>query len=154
MDDPKPQALLPLIVADVYEIAGRFRANGETIACSIGQTQARWQVLSAASADPRTVPQIARRLGVSRQNVQRIADQLVAEHWASFHANPDHRGSPHLVLTRRGRAALDQLTRIAESYHAKLARKLSTADMKLIQRGLRLLIAAAASLDSNHDDQE
>jgi DNA-binding MarR family transcriptional regulator len=154
VDDGKPQALLPLIVADVYELAGRFRANGETIARSIGQTQARWQVLSAASADPRTVPQIARRLGVSRQNVQRIADQLVAEHWASFQANPDHRGSPHLVLTRRGRAALDQLTRTAESHHAKLARKLSTADMKLIQRGLRLLIAAATPLDSNRDDQE
>ena len=154
MDDAKPQALLPLIVADVYELAGRFRANGEAIARSIGQTQARWQVLSAASADPRTVPQIARRLGVSRQNVQRIADQLVGENWASFQTNPDHRSSPHLVLTRRGRAALDQLTRAAESHHAKLARKLSAADLRAIHRSLRLLIAAADALDSNHDDQE
>ena len=153
MDDAKPQALLPLIVADVYELAGRFRADGEAIARGIGQTQARWQVLSAASGDPRTVPQIARRLGVSRQNVQRIADQLAAEHWASFQANPDHRGSPHLILTRRGRAVLDQLTRAAESHHAKLARKLSTADMRIIHRGLRLLTAATSSLDPP-DDQE
>ncbi len=147
MDEPKPHMLLPLIVADVYELAGRFRANGEAIANAIGQTQARWQVLSAASDDARTVPQIARRLDVSRQNVQRIADQLVAEHWASFQTNPDHRASPHLVLTRRGRGALDQLTRAAESHHAKLARKLSAADMRTIHRGLRLLIAAASSLD-------
>src|SRR6185503_11394137 len=106
---------LPLIVADIYELAGRFRANGEAIASAIGQTQARWQVMSAASADPKTVPQIARRLGVTRQNVQRIADLLVAENWASFETNPDHRGSPYLVLNRRGQAALEQLTKAAAS---------------------------------------
>ncbi len=94
---------IPLIVADIYELAGRLRDDGEAIARTVGQTQARWQVMSAASADPRTVPQIARRLGVSRQNVQRIADLLVAENWASFEPNPDHKGSPYLVLNARGR---------------------------------------------------
>src|SRR6185295_19463465 len=103
---PKPQSLVPLIVADIYELAGRFRDRGEAIARGVGQTQARWQVMSAASAEPRTVPQIARRLGVSRQNVQRIADLLVAESSASFEANPDHRGSPHLALSKRGRDVL------------------------------------------------
>ena len=80
---PKTQAsaqtLVPLIVADIYEIAGRFRDQGEAIARTVGQTQARWQVLSAASGRPHTVPQIARVLGVTRQNVQRIADLLVEE---------------------------------------------------------------------------
>ena len=146
--DAKPQTLLPLIVADIFELAGHFRANGEGIARTVGQTQARWQVMSAASADPRTVPQIARRLGVTRQNVQRIADLLVAESWASFEANPDHRGSPYLVLTRRGRTALDQITSAADGYHARLARKLSATDINSLHRQLRRLIAAAAVTDS------
>src|SRR5689334_12088352 len=107
MIEAKPQALLPLIVADIFELAGRFRDDGEDIARAVGHTQARWQVMSAASAERKTVPQIARRLGVTRQNVQRIADLLVAEDWASFEHNPDHRASPHLVLNRRGRTALD-----------------------------------------------
>lgn len=134
--------LLPLIVADIFELAGRFREEGEAIANAVGQTQARWQVMSAASAGPRTVPQIARRLGVTRQNVQRIADLLVKENWATFQANPDHRGSPHLVLNARGQAALASITRAAEESHAELAVKLAGTDVGGLHRGLRRLIQA------------
>ena len=138
---------MPAIVADVYELAGRFRDCGEAIAKTVGQTQARWQVLSAASAGPRSVPQIARVLGVTRQNVQRIADLLVGEGSAQYQGNPDHRASPHLVLTRRGRTALDALTKAAGGYHARLSRRLSTADTVSIQRGLRRLLEALAETD-------
>ena len=138
---------MPAIVADVYELAGRFRDCGEAIAQTVGQTQARWQVMSAASAEPHTVPQIARVLGVTRQNVQRIADLLVGEGSAQYQGNPDHRASPHLVLTRRGRTALDALTKAAGGYHARLARRLSTADTVSIQRGLRRLLEALAETD-------
>jgi len=143
-DVTAPKALLPLIIADIYELAGRFRDNGEAIAATVGQTQARWQVMSAASAAPRTVPQIARRLGVTRQNVQRIADLLVTEGSANFAPNPDHRASPFLELSVRGHASLATITKAADGYHAKLARKLADADIKAIHRGLRRLIAATA----------
>ena len=139
--------LVPIIIADVYELAGRFRDCGEAIARTVGQTQARWQVLSAASAAPHSVPQLARVLGVTRQNVQRIADLLVAEGSAQYQDNPDHRASPHLVLTKRGRAALEQLTKAAGGYHARLARKLSPADVASIQRSLRRLLEAIADID-------
>ncbi len=143
-----PQALLPIIVADIYELAGRLRDNGEAIARTVGQTQARWQVMSAAASDqPHTVPQIARILGVTRQNVQRIADLLVADGAANYRDNPDHRASPHLVLTRRGQAALDRLTQAAGGYHARIARKLSAADVVSLQRGLRRLLEALDGID-------
>jgi DNA-binding MarR family transcriptional regulator len=141
------QDLMPAIVADVYELAGRFRDYGEAIAKTVGQTQARWQVLSAASDRPRSVPQIARVLGVTRQNVQRIADLLVAEGSAQYQGNPDHRASPHLALTRRGRTALDALTKAAGGYHARLARRLSPAGAVSIQRGLRRLLEALTDTD-------
>ena len=139
--------LIPLIIADIYELAGRFRASGEAIARSVGQTQARWQVMSAASAEPKTVPQIARRLGVTRQNVQRIADLLVAEGSAAFTPNPDHRGSPFLVLSKRGHATLAALGKAARARHAKLARKLAEADVQTMHRSLRRLLAALAHND-------
>jgi DNA-binding MarR family transcriptional regulator len=140
----QPAPLLPLIVTDVYELAGRFRDRGETIARRVGQTQARWQVMSVASGVPRTVPQVARRLGVSRQNVQRIADDLVRENWASFERNPDHSGSPFLVLRNRGLAALAEITRAAEAYHAEIAGKFSPGELKSVYRGLRRLLDATA----------
>lgn len=142
-----PQAVVPIIVADIYELAGRMRDYGEAIAHTVGQTQARWQVMSAASAEPRTVPQIARTLGVTRQNVQRIADTLVADGSAAYLDNPDHRTSPHLVLTGRGRVALDRLTKAATGYHARLARKLPPAEIVALQRGLRRLLEALTEID-------
>jgi DNA-binding MarR family transcriptional regulator len=144
---PNPQALVPVIIADIYELAGRFRDYGEGIAQTVGQTQARWQVMSAASAEPHTVPQIARVLGVTRQNVQRIADLLVAEGSAEYRDNPDHRASPHLVLTKRGRTAFEQLMKAAGGYHARLARKLSSSDVVSLQRGLRRLLEAMKNVD-------
>ncbi|MBI1202079.1 MAG: MarR family transcriptional regulator [Rhodopseudomonas sp.] len=144
--DPAPQALLPLIVADIYELAGALRARGETVAATVGQTQARWQVMSAASGGRHTVPQIARRLGVSRQNVQRIADLLVAEGSATFETNPDHRGSPYLVLSKDGSAALARITRAAAADHAAIADQLGNADLKALHRALRRLIEATATI--------
>jgi len=139
------RTLLPLIVADIFELAGRFRDDGEAIARTVGQTQARWQVMSAASADPRTVPQIARRLGVSRQNVQRIADLLVGDGAATFAANPDHKGSPFLILSKRGQAALAEITKAAAASHARIARRLGSSDLAPLHRSLRRLIEATSS---------
>lgn len=147
------RSLLPLVVADIFELAGRFREQGETIARTVGQTQARWQVMSAASADPRTVPQIARRLGVTRQNVQRIADLLVEENWAKFEPNPDHKGSPYLMLNERGRAALARITKAAAQGHAELARKLAAADVGALHHGLRRLIQAVNDYESTKGEK-
>jgi DNA-binding MarR family transcriptional regulator len=139
--------LVPLIVADIYELASRFREHGETIARTVGQTQARWQVMSAASAEPRTVPQIARRLGVTRQNVQRIADLLVEEGWARFAPNAEHRSSDHLILTARGEKALRELTAAAEGYHARVGASFSDEQLTALHRHLRRVRAALEQLD-------
>jgi len=67
-----------LLMADVYELAGLSRRTSEAIARELGQTVARWHVLSVLSAGPCTVPATARRLGLTRQGVQRVADDLLA----------------------------------------------------------------------------
>jgi DNA-binding MarR family transcriptional regulator len=82
---------------------------------------------------------------VSRQNVQRIADLLVEEGAATFAPNPDHRGSPFLVLTKRGQAALSDITRAATASHARIARRLGGTDLAPLHESLRRLIEAAAS---------
>ena len=104
-------------------------------------------MLSAASGRPHTVPQIARVLGVTRQNVQRIADLLVEEGAAEYRNNPDHRGSPHLLLTKRGHVALEAITGAASGYHARLARKLSPSDIASLQSGLRRLREALTDIE-------
>jgi DNA-binding MarR family transcriptional regulator len=135
-------AVVPLIITDIYELAGRLRKRGDDIAATVGQTQARWQVMSAASGQPMSVPQIARRLGLTRQAVQRTADLLVDEGLAGYAGNPDHRASPHLILTKRGREALGRLTATARAGNEALGSKLGALDLPALRRDLRRLLVA------------
>lgn len=140
---PETAAQIPLIVADIYELAGRLRAAGDAIAATVGQTQARWQVLSAASSEPPlSVPQIARRLGLSRQAIQRVADLLAEDGLATYADNPDHKASPHLILTKAGHDALNRLTRQARAGHEALASRLAATDLPGLRRDLRALLDA------------
>jgi|SRR6185312_2329625 len=97
------------LVAEVFELAGALRQDGETIAKLAGQTQARWQVMWIAATGRLSVAMIARRLGLARQSVQRVADAIVAEGLATFEPNLDHQRSPLLILTSDGRAVLDTI---------------------------------------------
>ncbi|GAA1573825.1 hypothetical protein GCM10009789_29150 [Kribbella sancticallisti] len=98
-----------LLVADVYELAGLSRRSSEQTAAEHGQTVARWHLMSVLSDQPYTVPAIARRLGLVRQSVQRVADELVAEGEVERSENPDHQRSPLYSLTESGRETLRKI---------------------------------------------
>jgi DNA-binding MarR family transcriptional regulator len=97
------------LVAEVFELAGALRRDGDAIAKLAGQTQARWQVMWIAATGRLSVAMIARRLGLTRQSVQRVADAIVADDLATFEPNPDHQRSPQLILTSAGQHALEQI---------------------------------------------
>ncbi|MFE5830343.1 MarR family winged helix-turn-helix transcriptional regulator [Streptomyces sp. NPDC056488] len=131
-----------LLIADVYEAAGALRRLGEETAAAEGLTQARWQLLSVVSEEPLTAPQAARRLGVSRQNVQRVANDLVALGLADLTANPDHRASPLLTPTPAGGDALARVTARAEERHRSLFADLPDEEIRAVRASLRRLLAA------------
>lgn len=109
------------LVADVFELAVALRRDGQEIARLAGQTQARWQVMKIAATGRFSVAMIARRLGLARQSVQRVADQIVAEDLASFEPNPDHQRSPLLILTSAGESALDAINERSRQGHLQQA---------------------------------
>jgi DNA-binding MarR family transcriptional regulator len=93
-------------VVQVAAFGGFITAAGEALARTGGQTLARWVILDAIEDGPATVAQIARRRGIARQAVQRVANLLVADGLATFEPNPDHRRAKLLRPTTQGRAAL------------------------------------------------
>lgn len=95
------EALRQLIL-DVFRLNGALLRHGAALTAPAGQTQARWQVIGAVAETPRTVPQIARRMGMSRQSVQRVADLLARDGVVALESNPDHARSPLLRLTPQG----------------------------------------------------
>lgn len=131
---------LALLVADVYELAGELRRSGDELAGRVRQSQARWQLLSVASEGTWTVPEIAGRLGISRQAVQRVADVLAAEGLVRFADNPAHRRSPHVELTRSGHATLEHITESSRDWRARLAAHFSGAELERTRETLRRLL--------------
>ncbi|MYU05678.1 MarR family transcriptional regulator [Streptomyces sp. SID8366] len=130
---------LALLVADVYEAAGALRRAGEALAAAEGQTQARWQLMSAVSEQPLPVARAARRLGIARQGVQRIANDLVRDGLAEYLDNPDHRTSPLLSLTAVGHGTLDAITARATTAHRVMAEGIAGSDLATVREMLRRL---------------
>jgi DNA-binding MarR family transcriptional regulator len=133
---------LALVVADVYELAGTLRRVGEDLAGAVGQTQARWQLLSVLSDGLWTASDAARRLGVSRQAVQRVADALIDDGLVRAEPNPGHRRAPHLRLTSEGEAALQAISTGSLGWRRAVARRMGSAELEALHDGLRRLLAA------------
>lgn len=133
---------MALLVADVYELAGLLRRSGEAVAAREGQTQARWQLLSVMSENPLTVPQAARRLGVTRQGVQRVANELVGDGLVELHANPDHRTSPLLSPTDDGRRVLARIRKLATAENDRLVQAVGVQTLRTTRQGVRRFTAA------------
>jgi DNA-binding MarR family transcriptional regulator len=62
---------------------------------------------------------IARRLGITRQSVQRVADAIVAEGLATYEPNPDHQRSPLVILTGTGESVLDTINAQVRQTHVR-----------------------------------
>ena len=141
-----------LLVARVFQAAGEMRRSGEVIAAQVGQTQARWQLMSVVSEGRWTVPDVARDLGVTRQGVQRIADELVADGLAQYVPNPRHRRSPLVQLTARGRDTLAKITAVARRTNQGMMTRMFTAG-QLDQTREFLSRVIAALQERSPDDQ-
>ena len=140
-----------LLMADVYELAGLSRRTSAAIAKDLGQTVARWHVLSVVSAGPCTVPAIARRLGLTRQGVQRVADDLLAARFLKAAPNPDHARSPLLSLTNRGQLVLEQLTQRSDAARGQVLQQahITAEDLAAASTSLRVLLQSLATSDRN-----
>lgn len=114
------QELLSSTAKTVFHLNGQLLTIGEALARPVGLTAAWWQVLAAVLDEPLSVADVARRVGVTRQSVQRIADLLVESGLAQYQPNPAHRRAKLLSPTSQGR---DAVRRIAPA-HAEFAKQL------------------------------
>jgi DNA-binding MarR family transcriptional regulator len=61
------------------------------------------------AAGPRTVPEIAAWRATSRQFIQRLVDALAEDGLVALKANPQHRRSRLVAVTRQGRARVEAM---------------------------------------------
>jgi DNA-binding MarR family transcriptional regulator len=128
-------------------ILAAFRANGlllgagDELTAGRGLTAARWQVLGAVALAerPLTVPQIGRRMGLTRQAVHATVGRLVADGLLALVPNADHRRSPLVAMTPAGREAYSELDRRQAAWVNWLAAGLERRDLETTVRVLEEL---------------
>ena len=128
--------------AELFEAAAVSRRQGDEMAGVVGQTQARWQAMWIINTGQLTVPQVARRLGVSRQHIQRTTEELADEGLLVHAPNPDHKTSPLLRLTADGQSQLAQINAASETTHQQMLAHFDEQDVKHFRTLLAKFTAA------------
>lgn len=99
-----------VLTLEAFRLSGALIALGDAVVAPLGLTSARWQVMGAIAevAGELPVASIARNMGLVRQSVQRIVDELEGEGLVRFTANPHHRRAKLVQFTERGAAVFGE----------------------------------------------
>ena len=100
-------AVITDLVLETFRLNGRLLASGDALVADLGLTSARWQVIGAMALSPvpLSVAQIARNMGLTRQAVQRLANEMEADGLMRFAPNPHHQRAKLVLLTAAGKSA-------------------------------------------------
>jgi DNA-binding MarR family transcriptional regulator len=127
------------IILEVFRLNGELLSAGDALVADLGLTSARWQVIGAigVSSNPLPVAHIARNMGLSRQAVQRIVNDLVAQKLLRFAPNPHHQRAKLVVLTKEGMAMSASAMERQQPWASALGSGLTASDMQIAYRVLK-----------------
>lgn len=142
--EPPPQsaagATLTELVLLTFRLNSRLMDAAESIAAEGGMTAAWWQVLGGVLDQPRTLPEIGRRMGMSRQGVRRVAGLLVEHGLAEYRPNPAHRRAQLLACTEAGYWAVRQITLVAHPWADRIGAHVPLDELKQAAATMKSLI--------------
>jgi DNA-binding MarR family transcriptional regulator len=128
------------VILATFRLNGRLLEVAQGLAAEGGLTAAWWQVLGAVLDEPRSVPDIARRMGVTRQAVQRVADLLVDRGVAEYRPNPAHRRAKLIACTEAGHWAIRQIALAQRPWADRVASHIGADDLHRTLTTMRRLI--------------
>jgi DNA-binding MarR family transcriptional regulator len=107
------EAPITNLVLETFRLNGRLLTAGDALVGDLGLTSARWQVLGAVAMSPVPLPvsHIARNMGLTRQTVQRTANELEVQGLVRFAPNPHHQRAKLVLLTEQGRETYEEARR-------------------------------------------
>jgi DNA-binding MarR family transcriptional regulator len=131
-------ALTDLILA-TFRLNGQLMKTAEGMAAEGDITAAWWQVIGGVLDEPRTVADIARRMGMTRQGVQRIADLLADRGLAEYRPNPAHRRAKLLACTEAGYWAVRRITLAQHPWADRIGAAVGTDELRAALETMRRL---------------
>jgi DNA-binding MarR family transcriptional regulator len=143
------------LVLETFRLNGRLLAAGDALVADVGLTSARWQVLGAIALSPTPLPvsHIARNMGLTRQAVQRLVNEMERDGVVRLGSNPHHQRAKLVILTSRGKAAYDAAMKRQKPWAKGLANGLSGKEIEIaakVLRALRERLDDSAKTDKHH----
>jgi len=133
------------LVLEVFRLNGALLTAGDALVADIGLTSARWQVLGAIKLSPVALPvaHLARNMGLARQSVQRLVNEMTVDGLVDQAPNQHHRRARLVLLTGKGESAFESAMARQGRWADQLCAGLSpdgieTASLTLRQLRLRL----------------
>ena len=143
--EPAPQvesgALLTDVILTTFRLNGRLMEIAQQRAAEGGLTAAWWQVLGGVLDEPRTVAEIGRRMGMTRQGVQRVADLLAQHGLAEYRPNPAHRRAKLLACTEAGYWAIRQISLVQRPWANQIGAQIGADELRNALATMRHLVA-------------
>ena len=144
--EPDPQteagALLTEVILTTFRLNGRLMEVAQEFAVEGGLTAAWWQVLGGVLDEPRTVAGIGRRMGMTRQGVQRVADLLVERGLAEYRPNPAHRRAKLLACTEAGYWAIRRISLVVVPWGNRVGAEVGADELRSALATMQRLVAA------------
>jgi DNA-binding MarR family transcriptional regulator len=130
------------VIVTTFRLNGRLMEAAQRLAAEGELTAAWWQVLGGVLDEPRTVAEIARRMGMTRQGVQRVADLLVEKGLAEYRPNPGHRRAKLLACTEAGYWAVRRITHGQVPWSNRIGAAVGVDELRGALSTMRRLVAA------------
>ena len=142
------------VVLSTFRANGLFLAAGDLLAAMLQHAPGERaffqryphhvvvrQVMGAVAlaGRPLTVPQVARRMGLTRQSVQASVNRLLGDGLVQTNSNPDHRRSPLIRLTELGSESYAAVQRRQVGWINELAAGLGVSELSTTARVLQEL---------------
>jgi DNA-binding MarR family transcriptional regulator len=124
------------VLLALFQLHGRVLQAADVMSDEFGLTGARWQVMKVVARQPLTASQIARRLGLQRQSVQRTVDSVREQGLVEVRPNVDHLRAGLIALSDEGRRALAALEQRQQAWLARCLRGLTRAELDKLGRSL------------------
>ncbi len=120
------------LILETFPFHGLLEAAGDELTAPWALSSARWKVLGAIhnSSRPIHVAQIARNMGLTRQAVQRIVNDLVAQGLLALRDNPDHQRARLVTLTQRGAQIYSEIMDEQVQWSNELAEGINPQDLE------------------------
>ncbi|PZF81572.1 MarR family winged helix-turn-helix transcriptional regulator [Jiangella anatolica] len=137
---PAGQTLTDLALT-TFRLNARLMDAAQDMAAAGGITAAWWQVLGGVLDQPRTLADVGRLMGMSRQGVRRVADLLVEQGLAEYRDNPAHRRAKLLACTEAGYWSIRRISLVQHPWAEHIGSQLDLDDLRHALATMRALVA-------------